>query len=642
MKKSILIIFIATASLNSFCQTFKERLWEINTQLDVLSDSLQPSLNELSSFSLSQTPIQTFLRAVAENHNLNIQIDPALNIVITNNFTNVVVKDLLLFVCESYQLDIKFTNTIMSFSKFIPPPEPPRMVKEKKLNISYNEASDLLTIDIRNDSLTSFVKQLTEISNKNVISPSSLNSNMLVSGFIKSTPFDDALEKLAYINNLSLSITDDNFYIFEMAEVDLSTNSDRNARRRAATEEPKSITRNVNPGILQLTTDDDLITIEVEKTSLIDIIKVVSEKLGKSYVFYSDIVGQTSLFLSNVTYDDFLSILFQTTPYTFRKESNIHLIGERKQEGLRTVELIKLHYRTVEDIQKDIPAVFTTDVELKVFKDLNALILTGSTPVIAELVAFIKLIDQPVPNILIEVIVVDLKRGYNLQTGIKAFLSDTVIQNTSGQVFPGLDVTLSSQAINKTLEELDSKGIVNLGRVTPRFYATLQALEENNNIDIRSTPKLSTMNGHEANLTIGESVYYIEQSQNITGGVNPITSTAQRFNKVEANLSLKINPTVSAAEYITMAIIAEFSNFIPPAVEGAPPGNATRRFDSRIRVRNEDMIVLGGLEEVSNSETGSGLPVLSRIPFLKWLFSSKSKQKSNNKLIVFIRPTVVY
>jgi type IV pilus assembly protein PilQ len=281
------------------------------------------------------------------------------------------------------------------------------------------------------------------------------------------------------------------------------------------------------------------------------------------------------------------------------------------------------------------------EVDLKVLKELNAFLITGNRQRIDEILAFIKLVDKPVPNILIEVIVAEAKKSFTLQTGIKAFLSDSV-PKTSGQIFPGLDLTLSSSSVNNVLKTLDEKGIVNLGRVTPNFYTTIQALESNDNIQIRSTPKLSTMNGNKANLTIGESQYYAEQTQNITGGVNPIQSTTTRWNKVEANLAISITPVVSGNEHITLEIVAEFSNFVLSGIENAPPGNRTRKFESRIRVRNEEVIVLGGLEQLSKTDGGSGVPLLSRIPILKWLFSSRTKKKDDSRLIVFIKPTVVY
>jgi type IV pilus assembly protein PilQ len=275
-------------------------------------------------------------------------------------------------------------------------------------------------------------------------------------------------------------------------------------------------------------------------------------------------------------------------------------------------------------------------------KELNSFIVTGNKHKIDEFQSFIRLIDKPIPNILIEVIVAEAQKSFSMQTGIKAFISPDSVPKTGGQVFPGIDLTLGSNTINGILKNFNQKGIVNLGQVSPNFYTTIQALESNNNIQIRSTPKLSTMNGSKANLIIGESQYYVEQTQNITGGVSPITSTTQRFNKVEANLAITISPVVSGNEHITLDIVAEFSNFTPGTIPNAPPGNKTRKFESKIRVRNEEVIILGGLEQLSKSEAGSGVPILSRIPVIKWLFSSRTKRKDDSRLIVFIRPTLVY
>src|SRR5690606_447234 len=131
------------------------------------------------------------------------------------------------------------------------------------------------------------------------------------------------------------------------------------------------------------------------------------------------------------------------------------------------------------------PSDLTKEVELKILKEQNAIILTGNREKIKEISTFIKLIDHPVPNILIEVIVAEAQKSFTLQTGIKAFLSDSV-PRTGGQVFPNLDLTLSSNSVNNILGELNSRGIVNIGKVSPNFYATIQALESNNNIQIRS------------------------------------------------------------------------------------------------------------------------------------------------------------
>jgi type IV pilus assembly protein PilQ len=84
------------------------------------------------------------------------------------------------------------------------------------------------------------------------------------------------------------------------------------------------------------------------------------------------------------------------------------------------------------------------------------------------------------------------------------------------------------------------------------------------------------------------------------------------------------------------------SNFTSNTPINQPPPTSTSKFESIIRVHNEDMVVLGGIERNTKSETGSGVPFLSRIPILKWLFSSRKKSNSKVVSIVFIKPTIIY
>ena len=90
-----------------------------------------------------------------------------------------------------------------------------------------------------------------------------------------------------------------------------------------------------------------------------------------------------------------------------------------------------------------------------------------------------------------------------------------------------------------------------------------------------------------------------------------------------------------------MEIHVKQSTFTTRISPTAPPGTINRDFKSLLRIKNNEMIMLGGLEEKGSDETGSGLPLLSRIPVLKWFFGTRSKTKKDNKLTLFIRPVVV-
>ena len=122
---------------------------------------------------------------------------------------------------------------------------------------------------------------------------------------------------------------------------------------------------------------------------------------------------------------------------------------------------------------------------------------------------------------------------------------------------------------------------------------------------------------------------------------NDILQSGQ-WKATDANLSVNIKPFVSKDEQITLNIIVERSTFLARIGENAPPGKATQQFESLVRCQNGEMILLGGLDELDKENSGTGTPGLSKIPVLKWFFSSRRKSKSKSKLHVFIKPTVIY
>ena len=74
----------------------------------------------------------------------------------------------------------------------------------------------------------------------------------------------------------------------------------------------------------------------------------------------------------------------------------------------------------------------------------------------------------------------------------------------------------------------------------------------------------------------------------------------------------------------------------------APPGMNSREFSSIIRMRDQDVAVLGGIEQRTKDDSGSGVPLLARVPVIKWLFSERRREDSKRKLNILIKPTVIY
>ncbi|MCF8284517.1 MAG: general secretion pathway protein GspD [Sphingobacteriales bacterium] len=615
----------------TYAQT-NDRFVELESKLTELSKTT-PGLLEKVDFSVSGASIQEFLRAIAESSSLNINIDPQINLKVYNNFSDEKVINILLFLAKEYDLDIRNVGSIISIVKYKAILEP---VKLKEPNIRYNAYNNLISMELREDSLLKVIKSITKLTKKNVIISSGLNSKK-VSVYLEEIPLQNALEKLAFSNDIKLSKTDDNVFVFQTLQ-----EGESNAIN--AKGQLKQYRSNGRQGIFMEIIKDSLgerkINMDANNIPIVEILKAVSTEANMNYFLYSDIKGNANIHVENVNINEFLSFIFKNTDYTFQNTANLYVIGDRKLEGLRTTKIIQLQYRSIETILEFIPAELKKNVELKEFKELNSILLSGSSPQIEELSSFIKEIDKVVPMVTIEVILVDVKKGNSVKTGIKAGLSDS--SKTGGTFLPGVDYTLSSKAINDVLGKASSFTSVNLGKVTPSFYVGLSALENNQNVNIRSMPKLATLNGHEANLSIGSTRYYSITTQNVQGSLNPQTIVTQQFNPVQANLTINIKPVISGDEQVTLNISVNISDFIGNPPNNQPPPSSTSEFKSIVRVRNDEMIVLGGIERMERSDEGSGVPILSRIPILKWFFSERTKTKQKTVSVVFIKPTITY
>lgn len=631
MKKLLYYIVLICVIPLSYAQ---QDIQKIEEQINAYAEET-PELNETIQIDVSGLTLYDFLTSVAIEHKLNISVDPDLNQIVSSSFFNVPVKDVFLFVIKKYNLSIEFINKIIVFKKTIKPKELPKPKVQKEIDITYNSENDFLAIKLKNDSLPRVAKKITDVSGKNVILGPNVK-NEKVSAYILNRPFDQVMEMMAKSNRLIITKDDNGFYYVEKDQTPVSSTTVGSSGRGKRTRGPGSSAEiKVLPS--------GFLSVEAFDADITSLILEAAEKLNVNYFMYDKPEGATTtLVVNEITFDELLDHVFMGKNSTYKKTDDFYLIGDQNGEGLRSTELIQLENRTIETVLETLPKDLIENVELKEFIELNGFVVSGSRPRILELKEYIKQIDKVVPMILIEVLIVQYQKGYDIQTGIKAGI-DKKERVTSGVLFPQSEVTINSSSVNKLIDAFNGFGIFNLGKVAKDFYLSLKALENNSIIRLQSTPKISTLSGHEAKISIGETNYYFEQNNRlINNGVSSDILQSGQWKATDANLSVNIKPFVSKDEQITLTIVVEKSAFLGRAGENAPPGKSTQQFESLVRVRNGEMILLGGLDELEKENSGTGTPVLSRIPIIKWFFSSKTKKKKKSKLHVFIKPTVVY
>ncbi len=635
VKKIVLFIYVILFSQILVAQEVSY-LDSLTSELELLGKKTYPGLNESVEFSVSGVSVKEFLRSLASNHSLNINVRGEIPGVVVNNFSDAKVLDVLLFLCNEYSMKIEFMGSIMTFYvPYDPVIVPQIFVKLPKIN--YNDKNHFLSLDLKNDTIENVLREIVKLSLVNVIASPEVKGK-LVSVFIKNRPLESALDMLAVSNDLYIERVHSNFYV-------VHANEKPNEKPKITFQDRKKKIEHQNKEELQVEVNEQgLISVTAFNQPIKDILAAVSQKTFIPYFLYDQPEGNASIYIEDTEFDDFMDYILNSSNLTFRKQDGVYLIGHRKDEILRTTELVQLENRTIESILDFIPSDLKIDVEIREFKELNGFVMSGSRPNVEEIKRFLFAVDKVVPMVRIEVMIIDFNKSHTMSGGIDMKLGvGNTPSTTSGEIgAEGGTATLNSSTINNLLSAFSGYGLVNLGAVQPDFYMTIQALEANGNLKIRSTPMLSTLNGHQATMEIGNTEYYLEVNNSYVGSQNPITNQQQIYKSTSADLTLDILPMVSSDGHVTLEITVGQSDFTERISKTAPPGKVTRKFKSMIRVKNGEMILLGGLEEKMTNDSGKGLPFISRIPILKWIFGSRTKVKSQSKLHLLIKPVVIY
>lgn len=625
------VLFVAiTFGLSA--QSFSEE--SLRAQLDTMAKT-HPGLNNEVQLNVSSLPLAELVNSIAFENNLNISVDPNINQLISYNFYDAQVKDVLVFLYLNFEVEYEFVGSIISIEIRKEKVKPVVVEPPKPVDVKYNQANKFLSLNLKNDTLWKVTEAITQQSGINFVVDPEVREQA-VNAYLLNRPSDQVLDMFAKSNNLLLIPEGD---YFRLAKSDQpNPKQPTNNQPRAGSYQSNS----KNGDFVLTTTDVGTIDVFARNVDLGTLVQAAAEETGVHYVLYSNLQGKVNMDMEDMRFDELIRTAFEGTPYSLKVQDDIYVMGESNTGTLRTTRLIRLENRTIESVQTAIPADLIAGVEVKEFEELNGLIVTGTRDQISILTEFISQIDVVVPMVQIDVMLLTTEKSSTVSTGITAGISDTPTE-TLGTVFPAPNLTLGSESINNILNAISGFGLVNLGQVTENFYVTLDAMESNNMLDIQSTPKISTLNGHEATISIGRTTYYEQVQVNVQTSVTQQgVLQSRQWQSIDANLSVSIKPFVSADEHVTLTITVEQDDFDGFIAEGAPPNIATQTFESMVRVKNGEMILLGGLEDKRRNDSGTGVPILSRIPALKWLFSGRTKSREKSKLHVLIRPVVTY
>ncbi|PSF05592.1 pilus (MSHA type) biogenesis protein MshL [Marinobacter fuscus] len=185
------------------------------------------------------------------------------------------------------------------------------------------------------------------------------------------------------------------------------------------------------------------------------------------------------------------------------------------------------------------------------------------------------------------------------------------------------------------------------------FNAVLELLGQQGNVQILSSPRISTINNQKAVIKVGTDEFFVTDidfdNNNSSVAATDRTSTSVELTPFFSGISLDVTPQIAEDGAITLHVHPSVSEVadqkkvitIGERDVSLPLARSTvRETDSVIRAESGQIVVIGGLIQNTSEDNNAAVPFLSEIPLLGELFKQRNFESRKSELVILLRPVV--
>ncbi len=283
----------------------------------------------------------------------------------------------------------------------------------------------------------------------------------------------------------------------------------------------------------------------------------------------------------------------------------------------------------------------------------GALVVRGTPDQIALAEKLVGDLDKARSEVIVDVAVMQVSRDKARTLGINPPTSATVaLQNNINTTTPTTTggTTTTTGNTGSTSGSANQINLNRLGNLNATDFtvtinpATATALFNDSTTKIIQNPQIRAVDGQKASLKIGDRVPVATGSfqPGIGGvGINPLVNT--QFQYLDVGVNIDITPRVHAAREVTLKISMDISNVTGQSNIGgiSQPIIGQRKIEHEIRLKEGEVNLLGGMLEDSTTKSLSGIPGLSQIPILRYLFGQTNTEHRENEIVFALIPHIV-
>lgn len=297
---------------------------------------------------------------------------------------------------------------------------------------------------------------------------------------------------------------------------------------------------------------------------------------------------------------------------------------------------------------------------ISVHTPTNSLIISASPQILRELERVVSELDVRRSQVLVEAIIVELSDSARRELGMQFIAggpNDTPIAITNfARTNPsilGLAGALISEDVNDSdntsaiaQAALQQLAGVNGGRFgfasqtkdRDIFAAVINAVQDDTDSRILSTPSVMTLDNEQAVFLSGQEIPVTRGEALVNNNSNPFRLVERK----DVGIRLEVTPQISDGDTVHLAIKQEVSSIFGAITPTTPELITNKReITTTVLADNGDVVILGGLIQEDENISRIKVPFFGDIPLLGRLFSSEGKSTSRTNLMIFLRPTIL-
>ena len=411
-------------------------------------------------------------------------------------------------------------------------------------------------------------------------------------------------------------------------------------------------------------------TMEFRDADVKDVLRAIGQENQLNIIIAQDVEGMLTLSFRNVSLKEALHAILKTNNLMMLEEGSIIRVFNspftQGEENMVT-RLISIDFADITESEKTAQQFLSAQGSLSTDPRTSTLIVRDLPENVDRIEEVMKKLDTQTPQVLIEARIVEASTNFTRQLGIQWGGSFSNVQSgtvfgvtgagsgTAGAAFNpltgGVGLSGNNFAVNLPANVGPGAGgaiglaIGNLSN-TVQLDLQLSAMEDSGEGKILSNPRILTLDNREARISSGTEILIPISTittgfgTGATGGGGVSGRTRSGVTTINAKLELVVTPHVTSEDLIVIHVRADKKEpDFNRAVQGIPP-LTTRSAETDLLVRNGETVVIGGIYTRNHSFSEQGVPWLSKIPVLGWLFKTKTRQESQSELLIFITPTI--